>query len=167
MHGILSQLPKENWVEKGSKTYSSLEVVSEKGVAVPVIKDYLNGLFTHHFQAPQGYQIVRAYSINNHALQHTFESKRDIIERRLAAEPVFRAKKYDMEDVKRMKVLQEFTATSNKFSCNEERLCKAFPVIHGLNDPNAAWKICQGGMATLSSVDAGWYGAGESCVYGR
>lgn len=157
--GTVGHTPNINWVDRGEKTYKSLEILGENGIKQPELAQYLKDLFQNHFKTSDKYKIVKAFSIENPLLLDSFVYKKDNLERR-ASDSVFH-KSYPEED--RLHILNTFNKLASTFTINQSSNCKAIPLVHGLSNPSVAWKICSTGMATLSTLDQGWYGAGNYC----
>jgi len=57
-------------------------------------------------------------------------------------------------------VYGNFISLTQRFDWNQNKeILPIIPMLHG-TDNDIAWKVCQTGFASLSTLDAGWYGKG-------
>jgi len=79
--------------------------------------------------------------------------------RSLNAPHLFSASHWDKSNELRKWVYGQFRKFANRFPWNVDNLIPIVPVFHGTDMP-VAEKICETGFATLSSIDAGYFGKG-------
>jgi len=85
------------------------------------------------------------------------------MEVRIANSPdVFQSKNWRKKDKDGRKewVHEKFQSLISKFDWNtKDTIVPIVPMVHGTT-ADIAWKICETGFVTLSTIDAGWFGKG-------
>lgn len=152
-----------NWVTKANGIYSSFKLLDDSGrVHDPKTFEIVKTLWNDYFHGAS-FTIKEAYAIINPNLKSLFETNMFKLKRRIESSPEL----FHVDDYKskgelewRQWVLETLHSRFAFFKHNTTIQPKILPFVHGLRNPNAAWNICQVGLAALSTLDNGYYGSG-------
>ena len=113
-----------------------------------------------------GIGVLDIYAVYNPMLVSTLGLTREKFNQRaaLSAEVFLKEKWRDLEEPEKKLIKREWTKNFllqkiGLFPWNSFEPVPVLATIHGTAG-SAAWKICSGGFAALSSLDSGYYGAG-------
>lgn len=128
--------------------------------------EVFNLVLVFHLLDGTGIGIKEIFAVYNPMLVSTLGlTKEKFNQRAVKSADVFLKEKWrDMDESERRRAKREWTKAylSKKIALFNWNVGEAVPVlatIHGTAG-NAAWKICCGGFAALSSLDSGYYSAG-------
>lgn len=102
-------------------------------------------------------------AIINPQIAMSFETHRDILDRRIRETPaIFKKddyKSFDRQELRKWN-LDHFKEIGSSYEWNTSDVrLPIFPAVHG-TEASIAWKIANNGFSALSSLDAGFYGVG-------
>jgi len=107
--------------------------------------------------------VERVYEVYNPTLASNFAAQRVIISKRIQTDPGLFCKsdwKNGAYFLSRQRVMAHFEEVAKSFEWNDSR--SELPVlaaVHGTTK-RVAWQIVETGFASVSALDAGWYGSG-------
>jgi len=110
----------------------------------------------------QEFVIAKAYAIYNPVLTLQAINFRKLLGTRIESNPAIFNKtdwKKNDNDGLREQNRNSFEKRCKLWEWNKDLTLPIIPTLHGTDD-NVAWKIAATGFATLSALDAGWYGQG-------
>jgi len=124
-------------------------------------KDFhlVQDLFMSHLYG-EGINITSAWAVYNPTLVAGFTGDFIKWNRRLEDnQQLFQKSDWEDHIELRTWVMSKFKDRVDNFSWNKEKLVPIIPAVHG-TDVDKAFKICNGGFASLNTLDAGFFGKG-------
>jgi len=121
----------------------------------------MNRIFSDHLGGNNiNLKINKAYLIFNPTLATNFSNKKGIMENLYKSNTPIEENWKEKDNLElRTRLIQEFHRKIDLYEWNNNQNIPILVGLHGTEEM-VAWKICGSGFATLSSLDAGWYGVG-------
>ena len=154
-----------NWKTKGSSDCKFIELHSAS-VGSPAFGEFENVKnLMKQMDGVKGYQITKAFAVENETLKKGFQSRFEVLKKRLEEDPnIFNEKKWKEQSQANwrswiMEHLDEFL-DNFVLSQNGSQEMKVVPLFHVVKKEETAWKIFETGFANLSILDDGYFGKG-------
>jgi len=119
--------------------------------------------FVYEYGQATGINVKEAYLVYNPELVSAFITQMKIVQSRMESDPLlFSNQNFNTTRDRTSKewVMKKYRERYNYFPWNTSTMTPTIiPAVHGTGR-EVAWKICSTGFASLSSLDAGFYGKG-------
>eukprot|EP01125_Pyxidicula_operculata_P020486 TRINITY_DN7584_c0_g1_i1.p1 TRINITY_DN7584_c0_g1~~TRINITY_DN7584_c0_g1_i1.p1 ORF type:complete len:1741 (-),score=240.11 TRINITY_DN7584_c0_g1_i1:66-5117(-) len=122
--------------------------------------------FFYEYLGGGSLKVKKAWGIYNPGLASNFATQRSLLQSRIREDPhLFAKNSWATEDASesdaklRKWVKSSYDDMVSRYFWNNNEEVPIIPLIHG-TDGSIAWKIARKGFASMSSLDAGYYGSG-------